>query len=193
MPSLNSADFKNWKRFFADVRAIYSTNGCLFFSFLFLCRPIQTLTILIIAKPKIGTLFSLGAFIVLSVVIASFTASHMIGEENIAWYQYLIVIVLFPLALGLATKLIFGYKIIEVGKEKIDIFFPTRFKRQSYKIKEIDFWQETQVKTATGTYKEVQIQFADKKKLSLSYQEHTEYPQVIKYLKKKCAKKMKKG
>ncbi|MBL6447309.1 hypothetical protein JMN32_13400 [Fulvivirga sp. 29W222] len=145
---------------------------------------------MIVAKPKVGTLFSLGLFIAISLAVAIYTASFMIDNSDIAWYQYVIVIILFPLSLGLAAKVIFGYKIIAIGKEKLDITFPTRFKKKSYKIKDIDYWKETQVKTATGTYKELEIQFDDKKQLSLSYQEHTDYPKVVNYLKKKCAKKM---
>ena len=145
---------------------------------------------MIVAKPKIGTLFSLGLFVALSLTVAIYTTTFMVDSEYIAWYQYLIVIVLFPLALGLAAKVILGYKVIEIGKEKLDIRFPTRFKRKSYRIKDIDYWKETQVKTATGTYKEVEIQFEDKKQLTLSYQEHTDYTKVVNYLKKKCARKM---
>lgn len=145
---------------------------------------------MIVAKPKIGTLFSLGLFIFISLAIAIYTAYYMLNANTIAWYQYAVVIILFPLALGLAAKVILGYKIIEIGKEKLDITFPTRFKKETYRIKDIDYWKETKVKTATGTYKEVEIQFENKKKLALSYQEHTDYPKVIQYLKKKCAKKM---
>lgn len=145
---------------------------------------------MIVAKPKIGTLFSLGVVIFLSLGFASYTAYQMVHADAIAWYQYLIVLLLFPLGLGLAAKVILGYKVIELGKGRIDIRFPVRLKRKSHKIKEIDHWKETTVKTATGTYKEVEITFADKTKLTLSYQEHTEYPKVIQYLKKKCARKM---
>lgn len=145
---------------------------------------------MIVAKPKIGTLFSLGVFILVSLGIAALTASYMLAAQNIAWYQYVIVLVLFPLGLGLAVKVIFGYKIIIIGKGKIEIKFPTRFKKKAYRINEIDYWKETKVKAATGTYKEVEINFTDKKQLYLSYQEHTDYPKVIQYLKKKCAKRM---
>ena len=145
----------------------------------------------IVAKPKIGTLFSLGVFILASLGVATITGYHMLHASEIAWYQYVIVLILFPLGFGLAAKVIFGYKVVEIGKEKIDIIFPTRFKKQGYRLKDIDSWKETQVKAATGTYKEVEITFTDKKQIYLSYQEHTDYFKVIQYLKKKCSKKMK--
>lgn len=145
---------------------------------------------MITAKPKVGTLFSLGTFILTSLAIAGVTAWYMLHSNSIAWYQYLIVLILFPLGLGLAAKVIFGYKIVQVGKGRIDISFPVRFKKTGYRLKEIDSWKETQVKAATGTYKEVEINFLDKKQLYLSYQEHTDYLKVIQYLKKKCPKKM---
>lgn len=144
---------------------------------------------MIIAKPKLGTLFSLGIFVVISLGVAIYTASLMWGSLNIPWYQYLIVIILFPLSLGLTARIILGYRIIEIGKERFDIYFPTRFSRKSYRLKEIEYWKETKVKTATGLYREVEIRFEDNKQVTLSYQEHSDYDKVIKYLKKKCAKK----
>ena len=82
-------------------------------------------------------------------------------------------------------------KKVYIGKEKIDIHFPTRFTKKTYGIKDIASWKEEQVKTATGTYKELEVLFQSNYKLNLSYQEHTDYPAVVRYLKKKCGRKFK--
>lgn len=105
------------------------------------------------------------------------------------WYQYGIAIVLGPLALGLLAKTIFGYKRVEIGKNRIGINFPLRFKKNSYNLKEILQWTEQKVKTAGGTFKEVVIRFDNGTKITLSLQEHTNYLEAVKYLRKKCPKK----
>ena len=130
-------------------------------------------------------------FIAISLSLAIFCAYLMLDSGKIVWYQFLTAIILGPVALGLLAKVILGYKIVSIGKERIEIKYPTRFSSKTYPIKEIDSWRETEVKTATGVYQELEVLFSNRKKLNLSYQEHTEYPAVIKYLKKKCSKKFK--
>lgn len=145
---------------------------------------------MIIVKPKAGTLFSIGIFIAFCLAIAGYTATLMLSNTA-QWYHYLIVITLAPVALGLMARTILGYKKIAVGKERIVIKHPTRFSEKNYTLKEIDHWTEQQVKTATGTFKEVTIFFQDGKRLNLSFQEHSNYPETVKYLRKKCSKKYK--
>lgn len=145
----------------------------------------------IVTKPKVATLFSMGIFITASLSIAIFCIYLMMNSGRLVWYQFLAAIILGPVALGLLAKVILGYKIVSIGKERIEIKHPTRFSSKTYSLKEIDTWKETEVKTATGVYQELEVLFNNKKKLNLSYQEHTDYPAVIKYLKKKCARKFK--
>lgn len=133
----------------------------------------------------------MGIFIAVALSLAIFCTYLMVDSGKIIWYQFLTAIILGPIALGLLFKVILGYKIVSIGKERIEIHHPTRFRKKDYTLKEIDFWKETEVKTATGMYKELEILFLNKRKLNLSYQEHTDYPAVIKYLKKKCGKKFK--
>ncbi len=142
---------------------------------------------MIVVKPKINTLLSLGIFITICLSVSGYTLSVMIGSNSIQWYQYLIVLILTPLALGILFKTLLGYKRVEVGKNKITVYHPIRFSNQSYQVKEIRQWTEQNVKTAGSTFKELNILFDSGKKLSLSLQEHTNYLDLLKYLKKKCS------
>ncbi len=143
---------------------------------------------MIVVKPKINTLLSLGIFITICLSVSGYTLSIMMRSGNIQWYQYLIVLILTPLALGILFKTLLGYKRVEVGKNKITIYHPIRFSSQSYLLKEVKQWTEQKVKTGGSTFKELTILFDSGKKLSLSLQEHTNYLDLLKYLKKKCSR-----
>lgn len=148
---------------------------------------------MIVVKPKISTLFSLGIFILISLGVSIYMLSYMLRSNGTAWYQYLIVLILAPLALGLLARLIWGYKRVEVGQERISIAYPVRLSKKSYPLKEVNQWTEHQVKTGGSTFKELNVRFTDGKKLELSMQEHSRYSDVIKYLRKKCPKKFIQG
>lgn len=145
---------------------------------------------MIIAKPKTGTLFSLGVFISFCLGIAIYILL-IILDQSAQWYHYLIVLIVGPLALGLLARTILGYKMIAVGKERITIKHPVRFSERQYLLKDIAHWTEQQVKTGTGTFKELTIFFQDGKNLNMSFQEHSNYQETVKYLRKKCSKKYK--
>ncbi len=143
----------------------------------------------IVVKPKNSTLFSLGVFIVICLGISGYMLPRVLEGGRVEWYEYLFVIVPGPIALGLMTKTIFGYKKVEVGQERISISYPIRSARRVYPLKEIDRWTEHEVKTAGSKFKELNVYFKNGKKLALSLQEHDRYADMIKYLRKKCAKK----
>ena len=143
---------------------------------------------MIVAKPKISTLFSLGTFVLLCLAISSYAIGHMLSGKSILWYHYTLAIIFFPIGLGLLLRMLLGYRVISVGKEKFEVRFPSRFSNRTYKLKDISQWKETAVKTVSGTFKEVEIRFNDDKKITVSIQEHTDYKPLLKYLQKKCAK-----
>ena len=146
---------------------------------------------MIIAKPKMGTLFSLGVFITICLGTCGYLLFRYLNEGQFAMLQYVIMLVTGSLGLGLLARIILGYRIVSIGKSKIEVRYPTRFKTLNYKLQNILHCRERKVKTASGTFKELEVQFDDKKKLMLSYQEHTDYPKVISYLRQKCPKKFK--
>lgn len=146
---------------------------------------------MIVVKPKVSTLFSLGIFVAACLSISGYTLSIVLTSTNPEWYHFATTAFLGSLGLGLLFRMVFKYKVVSIGKESINIKFPTRFKLKSYPLKEVKMWNETAIKTAGGKYMEVEILFTDMKKLSLSMQEHTNYANLIKYMKKKASKKMK--
>jgi len=143
---------------------------------------------MIVAKPKVGTLFSLGVFIILSLIGSGYAIGRFFSGEAMLWYHYALAVIFFPIGMGLLFRLLLGYRIVKISKGRFDVNYPSRFSKKTYKINDLDKWKEVEVKTATGTYKEVELHFNDKKKLSFSMQEHTDYPKLKNYLSKKCAK-----
>lgn len=143
---------------------------------------------MIISKPKVGTLFSVGVFVTASLMAAGYGASN-IKDQQTEWYFYALFLIFGPLGLGLLLRMILKYKIVRIGKGSITIHFPIRFSSRNYKLNQLTSWKETAINTAGGKYKEVELLFDNKRKLYLSMQEHTNYPQVLNYLRKKAGKK----
>lgn len=143
---------------------------------------------MIVVKPKVGTLFSLGIFIALCLSASGYALGVWYGGAPLQWYHYVLLIVFLPIGLGLLFRLLLGYRVVKVGKEKIDVNFPSRFKSTTYKLKDIKNWKETQVKTVSGVFRELEIHFEDGRKITSSFQEHANYDKLKKYLSKKCAK-----
>ncbi|MTI21284.1 hypothetical protein E1176_09650 [Fulvivirga sp. RKSG066] len=143
---------------------------------------------MIVAKPKVGTLFSLGVFIVICLLISGYAIGHYLSGATMEWYHYTLAIIFFPIGMGLLFRLLLGYRVVRVGKQKIEIHFPSRFTTRNYKLRDIVKWKEVEVKTVSGTFKELEIFFNDNKKIALSIQEHTDYQQLRKYMQKKCSK-----
>ncbi len=114
---------------------------------------------------------------------------ELLSTDRVIWYQYALTVVPGPLALGLLFKTTLGYKRVEMGKNRINIRFPVRFKVNSFQLKDVEQWTEQRVKTAGSTFKELVVRFSNGKKLTLSLQEHTNYVEAVKYLKKKCGRK----
>ncbi|MGI9545524.1 MAG: hypothetical protein ACR2MX_19840 [Cyclobacteriaceae bacterium] len=143
---------------------------------------------MIVSKPKVHTLFSLGAFLVIVYGILGYTLYHFLQAEDKAIYQYLIFIILTPIASAISFKMFWGYKIVRLGGNLMEVKYPTRFIETKLKLKEIDSWKETVIKTKRGPFKEITITYNQKQKVKLTNQENTHYDQVLGYLQKKCGK-----
>ena len=115
---------------------------------------------------------------------------YVLRTGQTSWYHYLFMIGLGPLALGLILRQIFGYKTISIGKDKLTISFLLKRKKITHSLKQLQQWNETNIKTPSGNYKQLELIFDGKHKVGMSMQEHTEYHQVVKYLKKKHSRKM---
>lgn len=143
---------------------------------------------MIVSKPKIHTLFSLVAFLVIAYSILGYTLYHFLHAENKAIYQYLILIILTPIALAINFKMFWGYKIVSLGGNLMKVHYPTRFRKTSLKLKEINSWKETVIKTKRGPFKEIAITYNQNQKVKVTNQENTNYDQVVSYLQKKCGR-----
>jgi hypothetical protein len=112
--------------------------------------------------------------------------------NDLSWYDYIFIFLLLPLGVILLLRLIFNYKTVTLGNNRITVIHPTRFKEYSYSISDVVTWTERVVKTPSGLYKEMEIRFLDKRKVTLSFHEHKGYPQAVDFMRKKCAKQFSK-
>ena len=148
---------------------------------------------MIFVKPKASTLWSIGLFILICFIGGIYGLSHLFSDVHAAWYNYVLAVVLLPLGLGLLLRMLWNYKHIYIGKSKVEVHYPLRGKKQSFKLNEIENWREESIKTASGTYRELQIIYGNHKKLDISMQEHTKYKETLVYFRSKAASKQAKN
>ena len=144
---------------------------------------------MITSKPKRSTLASLFLFlaIVFFVILYNYKIYHESGfTSNL---NLIIIAFLFPIGVGICLKILGGYKVIFVGKEKFKVLFPLRFWGYEFKVKEVDYWKENKVKTFNSTFVELEIASQHGRKIKLSRQEHSEYDKILSYLNRKCRNK----
>jgi hypothetical protein len=123
-------------------------------------------------------------------VVATMNIVVVINGQLTAWYNYAVVIVLIPIGVFVLYRIFIRYKILRLGDNKIQIEYPVLRQLKKYSLDQIVAWRENKVKTGkTSEYKELQILFTDKNKLSIGHKEHTEYHRMIQYLMQKAYKK----
>src|SRR4051794_16021324 len=89
-------------------------------------------------------------------------------NQLVAWYNYAVVIALLPIGLFVFYKIFLRYKILKFGNNQIEINYPMLVQRKVYSLDQIDQWIENKVKTGKNSeYKELQVRFADGKKISI--------------------------
>lgn len=114
---------------------------------------------------------------------------QVIGNENPAWYVYLVLLVLVPLSLFITFRTFVNYKLIEFGNDQIAIKYRVRKKIKAYSLADVIHWKESIVKTGkNSSFKEIEIQFNDRFKVALGLREYSNYPKVKAYLDKKLGK-----
>lgn len=144
---------------------------------------------MIISKPKYSTLFSLVIFLAIAYGLVIFTLINFMSAEQKAVYQYAILILISPIAIGVTIKILYSYKTIKIGRGKLVIHYPFRFKSLDFKLRQIEKWEETIIKAGSNVIKELSITFEDQVQVKLTKQENSAYEEIINYLKKKCPKK----
>lgn len=144
---------------------------------------------MILVKPKVGTLLSIGLFIVICLVGGIYGLMQIRQDVHAAWYQYALALVLLPVGIGLLLKMLWGYQYVSFGKQRIKVDYPVRRSSVQYNLNMITDWYEESVKTASGTYREIVIRFNNGRKVRISMQEHMRYGEALKYMQKKCRTK----
>jgi hypothetical protein len=145
---------------------------------------------LIVSRPQTSTVVSFTLFLIITIVVTTMNLVVVINGQLAAWYNYVVIIVLIPIGMFVLYRIFIRYKILRLGDNKIQIEYPVLRQLKKYSLEQIVAWRENKVKTGkTSEYKELQILFSDKVKLSIGHKEHTEYYRMIQYLSQKANKK----
>ena len=143
---------------------------------------------MIVVKPKINTLFSIGVFLIIVFGLFGLMVNQYVSYTRPPLYITLLMVGSGALGFSILLKYLWNLKTITIGKERFEISYPIRFKKVLFSGKNIIKWSEVKIKTWGGNYAELTIQFADSKKINLSQQEHTDYDKTVNYLIKKYKK-----
>jgi hypothetical protein len=145
---------------------------------------------MIVSKPRTGTITSFVFFLLITFTVLGMNLRVVIQASAVAWYHYVVIALLLPIAGFVLYKIFIRYKIIRLGNNQIEVNFPVLRKVKKYSLAQVQFWFENQVKTGKNSvYRELVIKFDDGKKISFSPKESTEYEKTIQYLRQKAPKK----
>jgi hypothetical protein len=143
---------------------------------------------LIISKPQKSTLVSFAFFLLITVVVLIMNV--IVVLQKAAWYNYLIIALLLPIGLFVTYKIFVRYKVIRAGNNEIEINYPVLMRTDKYPLQSVLAWRENIIKTGKNSvYKQLEILFEDRNRISLGHKEHTEYPKLVQYLQHKIPRK----
>jgi hypothetical protein len=144
---------------------------------------------LITSRPQTTSLLSFILFLAIAYTVIFLNVLAILSDPRPQWLNYVIVTALTPMALFITYKVVFRYKIISMGNDEIKLRYPLFRLNRSYKLKEVAHWKESFVKTGKrATYKELEILFSDKRKITMAFKEYTEYEKMVAYLERKIPK-----
>jgi hypothetical protein len=120
-----------------------------------------------------------------------FTMNVIIAfSKTAAWYNYAVALALLPIGLFVAYKIFIRYKVIRAGNNSVEIRYPVIGKTEKYELQAIVAWRENIIKTGKkSVYKQLEVLFDNKTRLSIGQKEHTEYARLVQYLQQKIPKK----
>ena len=84
--------------------------------------------------------------------------------------------------------MLINFKLVYLGKDQLELKYPFRLSARKYKLKELEYWTESQVKTGKTLFREMEIKFP-RKKIKISMQENSSYKEIYQYFTKKAGKK----
>jgi len=145
---------------------------------------------MIVSKPKSNAIFAIAVFVIICFGLGGYNFRLVVGGST--WiFNWIMAIVFLLIAHILMFRQMLNYKIISIGNDKIQIWYPLRFRTIRGNLKDMDYWEETIIQTKTGVYKQLEVSFP-KRKVKMSIQENTKYQEAVNYFKKKQPKKEKK-
>jgi len=141
---------------------------------------------MIISKPKPTALIALGIFIVICFGVGGYALNDILNQTA-GWFAHTVAIIALSLAILLLIRQLLSYKIVHIG-DVVNIQYPFRFQKKTFKLKELISWKETIIKTKNDPFKQLAIVF-DNFRLKISVQENTNYDKIYKFLRKRVGKK----
>ena len=145
---------------------------------------------MIVSKPKSKALFAIGVFVTICFGLGGY--NFMLIAQGSTWFfNYIMAFVFLIIAHVLMLRQMFNYKIISIGENKIQVWYPLRFRTIRAPLDEMEYWEETIIQTKTGVFKQLEVVYPTRK-IKMSIQENSKYQEAINYLKKKAAQKRKK-
>jgi hypothetical protein len=144
---------------------------------------------MIVSKPKINTFFALGVFLLLVYGIIAYMLYDISTSDVVPVWLYILLMLVAGIALTVSIKFVRSYQIIILEKNRADLHLLFGLIRRRLYFKDLEDWQEEQVKTSNGIFKQLTVNFINKDSIRLSNQEHNNYEKVIGFLRKQFGKK----
>ncbi len=129
---------------------------------------------------------SFSVFLLISYLLIGMSLVQLISDDQPAWYTYLVIGAMTPLAVYLTFRVFINHKVVTLANNQITIRYSVKRKIKNYDLGNVVHWKESTVKTGkSSTFKEIEIQFDDRFKIVIALNEYSNYPQVYAYLAKK--------
>lgn len=144
---------------------------------------------MIISKPKFSTLFSLLIFLILAYGLSIYLMSSIIKDPEPPTWMSITLGIAVGVGLAVTYKTLAGYKKLCITKNRVDVSFAFNLIKKRYYFKELDYWQETIIKTASGVFKELSLHFNKKKVVKLTMQESDNYGKVKAFMQRNFQRK----
>lgn len=144
---------------------------------------------MIITKPKFNTFFAIGVFLVLSYGSAFYLLISILQQPDASTWIYLLFMLVGIIAIVITIKMLRSYKKVIIDKNRVDVFSFFGFVRKRLYLKDIEIWKEERVKTANGMFKQLEVNFANKKYFRIANQEHDNYEKAVNFFRKHYKKK----
>ena len=138
---------------------------------------------MIVSRPQTGNLISFIFFFIIAYAVLFINVVILLYDSRPQLLNYLVVIVLTPIAFFITYKVVFRYKMIRMGNGQIEVRYPQFGIHKMYLLKNITYWKESVIKTGkTSAFRELEIKFTDNRKITMGHREYVEYEKMVSYL-----------